>query len=208
MGPINGVAADVSMFSTSRNSNWGNNIVLSFGMDISNLGPKVSYIAGGQKYFLPTNLKMGFALTFAIDNDSEFTVTTDVNKLLVPTPPIKDSNGNIVQGKEDNRSVVSGIFGSFSDAPGGFREELNELSISPAVELLFLSKQFALRGGYFYESANKGNRQYPTAGIGYSLNKSLDFNFAYLFAAQDKSPLANTLRFSIILHSDGRKSMF
>ena len=118
-----------------------------------------------------------------------------MNKLLVPTPPIRDQNGNILSGKNDNRSVVSGIFGSFTDAPGGFKEELQEISYSPGIEYWY-NKQFALRTGYFYENPNKGNRQYLTLGAGLRY-QDFDFNFSYLIAKQDQSPLANTLRFSL-----------
>lgn len=191
----NAVAADVSYYYKSKGEQFGKNALFALGVDISNIGSKVGYTDGGQKYFLPTNLKIGVANTWDIDEYNQLTVALDLNKLLVPTPPIRDASGNIISGKDDNRSVISGIFGSFSDAPGGFSEEVKEISYSPAVEYWY-NKQFALRAGYFYENPDKGNRQYLTLGAGLKYD-SFVFDFSYLIANQDKSPLANTLRFSL-----------
>lgn len=191
----NAVAADVSMYYKSRNEQFGQDALFSFGVNISNIGSKVSYTDGGQTYFLPTNLKIGAADTWDLDEYSQLTLMLDMNKLLVPTPPIRDNNGKIIQGKDDNRSVVSGIFGSFSDAPGGFKEELQEISYATGAEYWY-NKQFAVRAGYFYENPNKGNRQYFTLGAGLKYD-DFDFNFSYLVASQEQSPLANTLRFSL-----------
>ena len=193
--PINSIASDVS-FSYNYPYNGGSS-VYSFGVDVSNIGPKVSYTANGPTYFLPTNLRMGPSLTF-IGNQAQFTMTFDLNKLLVPTPPIRDANGNIIKGENDNRSVVSGIFGSFSDAPGGFNEELKEVYGSAGLEIVLI-KALALRVGYFYEDADKGDRQYATAGIGVLLD-TFDFNASYIAATQTESPFAGSLRFSIIIH--------
>ena len=192
----NAVAADVSLYYKTKGQQFGKDALFAFGANISNIGSKVGYTDGGQKYFLPTNLRIGAANTWDLDEYNQVTVALDLNKLLVPTPPIRDaSTGAIISGKDDNRTVVSGIFGSFSDAPGGFSEELKEISYSPAVEYWY-NKQFALRAGYFYESPDKGNRQYLTLGAGLKYD-SLVFDFSYLIANQDKSPLANTLRFSL-----------
>jgi hypothetical protein len=194
----NSVAADVSMYYKNPTQVFGTDALFAFGANISNVGSKISYTDAGQKYFIPTNLKLGIANTWFLDDFNQVTFAFDVNKLLVPTPPIRDANGNIISGKDDNRSVVSGIFGSFSDAPGGFSEELQEISYSPAFEYWY-NKQFALRAGYFYENPNKGNRQYLTLGAGL---KYQDFNldFSYLIASQDKSALANTLRFTLLFN--------
>lgn len=201
--PANAIAADVSMYYKKPSQQFGSDALFAFGVDISNIGTKISYTDGGAKYFLPTNLKIGAANTWYIDNTNEFTLTLDLNKLLVPTPPIRDAEGNIIKGKDDNRSVPAGIFGSFSDAPGGFNEELREISYSPGIEYRY-NKQFALRAGYFYESPTKGNRQYVTLGAGFRYD-IFDLDFSYLVANQQKSPISNTLRFSVIVNFGAKK---
>jgi hypothetical protein len=108
----------------------GKDAELALGLNLSNIGSKMSYSEGGSKSFLPANMKLGAASTFLLDELNTFTVALDMNKLLVPTNPIRDINGNIIDGKDPDRSVPAAIFGSFSDAPGGFSEELSEISIS------------------------------------------------------------------------------
>ncbi|MES2428461.1 MAG: type IX secretion system outer membrane channel protein PorV [Bacteroidota bacterium] len=199
----NAVAADVSMYHTSSIQQFGKDATFSYGVNISNIGTKVSYSDVGPSYFLPTNLKIGAANTLNIDDFNQFTLTFDINKLLVPTPPIRDANGNVIQGHDDNVSVPAGIFGSFADAPGGFSEEIKEISFSPGIEYVY-DQQFALRGGYFYENSAKGGRQYLTLGVGlkYDVYK---FDFSYLAASQQSSPLANTLRFTLSVNFGARK---
>lgn len=196
------IAADISGYYKDDKEIFGTNATLAFGLDISNIGTKMSYTDGGPKYFLPTNMRLGGASTFHLDDYNDFTFALDLNKLLVPTPPIYDSNGRIVAGKDPNRSVPAGIFGSFSDAPGGFHEELQEVSIATGLEYWY-NHQFAVRTGYFYENPNKGNRQYLTLGLGLRYN-IVDIDFSYLVANQQKSPLANTLRFSLIFNFDDK----
>jgi len=187
----NAVAADVSLYSHSQSSSN----IFAYGVNISNIGPKVSYTGNSQQYFLPTNLRVGVANTWLLEDDSRITLTADVNKLLVPTPPIRDANGNIISGTDDNRSVVSGIFGSFSDAPGGFSEEMQEISYATGAEVWFRD-QFALRTGYFYENPNKGNRQFATFGAGIKLN-NVNIDLSYLVSVAQYNPLSNTLRFTV-----------
>jgi long-subunit fatty acid transport protein len=201
--PGNAVAADVSMYHTSSVQQFGKDATFSYGVNISNIGTKVSYSDVGPSYFLPTNLKIGVANTLNIDDFNQLTLTFDINKLLVPTPPIRDANGNIIQGHDDNVSVPAGIFGSFADAPGGFSEEIKEISFSPGIEYVY-DQQFALRGGYFYENAAKGGRQYLTLGVGLKYDV-YRFDFSYLAASQQSSPLANTLRFSLLVNFGARK---
>jgi hypothetical protein len=177
---------------------FGKDAIVSFGANIANIGTKMSYINGGPKYFLPTNMKLGTATTFVIDDYSQFTFALDFNKLLVPTQPIRDSNGAILSGNDPDRSVPAGIFGSFSDAPGGFSEEIKEVSIAAGAEYWY-NQQFALRAGYFYESPLKGDRRYLTVGAGLKYN-IFNIDFAYLLADPQKSPLANTLRFSLLFN--------
>ncbi|WCT12790.1 type IX secretion system outer membrane channel protein PorV [Mucilaginibacter jinjuensis] len=197
--PVNDIAADVSAFYQHPGEEFGKPSLFAFGVNISNIGPKISYTSGGQNLYLPTNLKIGAANTLNIDEYSQFTFTLDINKLLVPTTTY-DASGNITSG---DKSVPAAIFGSFGDAPGGFSEELKEISYSPGVEYWY-NKQFALRAGYFYENPSKGDRQYLTLGAGLKYD-IFDIDFAYLAASQQKSPLANTLRFSVLINFESGK---
>lgn len=187
--PGTALAADVSGYFRKETILLGSDARFALGLNISNIGNKINYTDGGKKIFLPTNLKLGTATTF-LNGLNEFTVALDINKLLVPTP---DTDGNV-----PDKSVPAGIFGSFADAPGGFSEELKEINYALGMEYWY-NKQFALRGGYFYESPDKGDRQYLTLGAGLRYNV-FNLDFAYLLASQQKSPLANTLRFSLVFN--------
>ncbi|RFZ81681.1 hypothetical protein DYU05_17810 [Mucilaginibacter terrenus] len=191
-GPGNAVSAGVSMF---YSKNYGDSSTFAFGAHISNIGSKISYSDGGTKYFLPTNLKLGVANTWRLNGLSKFTLAFDINKLLVPTPPIRDADGKIISGHDDNVSVPAGIFQSFGDAPGGFSEELKEISFSPGAEYWY-NEMVAIRAGYFYENPAKGGRHYATLGVGLKYDV-FTFDFSYLAASQQNSPLANTLRFTL-----------
>lgn len=185
--PATALAADISAYYKSdRKPLFGKEATLALGLNISNIGTKIGYSDSSPKYFLPTNLRLGGASTFHVDEYNDFTVTLDLNKLLVPSEP------------NSTKSVPAGIFGSFTDAPGGFSEELQEISYAPGIEYWY-NKQFALRAGYFYENPNKGNRQYLTLGAGLRYN-IVNIDFSYIIANQQKSPLANTLRFSLIFN--------
>lgn len=192
------LAVDVSAYFKKQAYLLGHDAILAAGMNISNIGTKMSYSDAGQDYFLPTNLKIGGAATFILDDENEITAALDFNKLLVPTQPIYNADGTILSGKDPNRSVPSGIFGSFSDAPGGASEEFKEINISSGLEYWYV-KKFALRAGYFYENPNKGDRRYFTMGTGVRY-QSLELNFSYLLATSQQSPLANTIRFSLLFN--------
>lgn len=181
------------------------------GMNISNVGTKISYTADDIRDFLPMNLKVGGRYTRNIDQYNSFSVSFDINKLLVPTPPVyaidslsggpaEDVNGNYIieAGRDPNVSVISGLFQSFGDAPGGLSEEWRELMYSVGFEYWY-QNQFAFRGGYFHEHATKGNRKYFTLGAGLKMNV-FALDFAYLITASPdvKSPLENTMRFGLI----------
>jgi hypothetical protein len=200
----NAVAAGVSLYYTKKMQEFGTDATFSFGTNISNIGTKISYSNDGTKYFLPANLKIGAANTINLDDYNQLTFTVDFNKLLVPTPPITDSNGNIIKGQSDNVSVPAGIFGSFTDAPGGFTQELQQITISPGLEYWY-NQLFALRAGYFYENQNNGGSHYLTFGAGFKYD-IFNFDFSYLAATQQNSPLANTLRFSLIATFGGTKN--
>ncbi|HEX7367710.1 MAG TPA: type IX secretion system outer membrane channel protein PorV [Pelobium sp.] len=186
--PGTSVAADVSAFYTTESSLFSKNATISAGLDISNIGTKMSYSDGGPKYFLPTNMRLGGSATVHADDFNDFSFSLDLNKLLVPSNATADAS----------KSVPAGIFGSFTDAPGGAKEELQEVSIATGAEYWY-NKQFAIRAGYFYENPNKGNRQYLTLGLGLRYN-IVDLDFSYLLANQQTSPLANTLRFSLLFN--------
>lgn len=199
----NAVAVDVSGLYKTESSLFDKPAILSAGANISNIGTKMSYSDGGQNFFLPTNLKIGGASTIMLDDYNTFTFALDFNKLLVPTQPIYDANNNIVSGKDPNRSVPAGIFGSFSDAPAGLSEELKEVGISTGVEYWY-NQQFAVRAGYNYQSPMKGDSRYFTMGLGLKYNV-FNIDFSYLLANAQTSPLANTLRFGLLFNFSDRK---
>lgn len=197
------VAIDVSGLYKTSTTMFGKQAVLSAGANISNIGTKMSYSDGGENFFLPTNLKLGGASTIVVDDYSTFTLALDFNKLLVPTQPIYDLNSNIISGKDPNRSVPAGIFGSFSDAPGGLSEELREVGISTGLEYWY-NQQFALRAGYNYQNPLKGDSRYFTLGLGLKYNV-FNIDFSYLLASAQTSPLANTLRFGLLFNFGDKK---
>ena len=174
------------------------------GFNISNIGNKISYTDGGEEFFLPANGRLGANLFMELDDYNTVSFAFDINKLLVPTPPKYDSLAtvpgpeNIISGKDPNVGVLQGIFQSFSDAPGGFQEELNELMYSVGAEYWYMN-QFAFRGGYFHEHETKGARKYFTVGVGLKMNVfSLDMAFLLPATRGIRSPLANTLRFTLL----------
>jgi len=169
------------------------------GINISNIGAKMSYSDfTGEKDFIPTNLKLGQATKLHLDDYNSLTLVTDLNKLLVPTPQY-DDQGNRIPSDE---SVASGIFNSFSDAPRGFEEELEEIAYSVGLEYWY-EDLIAFRAGYFYEHPNKGDRQYFTAGFGLRLNV-FGLDASYLIANRN-NPLANTFRFTLFFNFDAFK---
>jgi hypothetical protein len=212
----NAVAADISGFYQGDEKEIsGKKSILRYGINISNIGTKISYSDIGTRDFLPINLKLGSSMHMQLDEYNEVQFTLDFNKLLVPTPPIyktdsaghpvKDGQGHqiILHGKDPNREVVSGIIGSFSDAPGGYKEELKEINIGGGFEYWY-AKQFALRGGYFSESSTKGGRKYITVGLGVKYTV-FGLDFAYLIPIQQRNPLQNTLRFTLLFDFDAFK---
>lgn len=177
---------------------------LNFGAVLSNVGSKISYTST-RRDFIPINLGLGGAYTYQADAYNAITIALDINKLLVPTP--LDSNTEATDPTADyyipEKSVVSGMLGSFGDAPGGFREELREYQISVGAEYWY-QQQFAVRAGYFYENKYKGDRQYFTVGLGVRYNV-FNLNFAYLIPSGNglnRNPLSNTLRFSLLFEFD------
>lgn len=200
----NSYAADVGFYLYNEfRANRKDNI-FSAGINIQNIGAKISYTDGEVKDFIPTTLKLGAAYTTELDDYNSFTFAIEANKLLVPTPP-KDTigigDGTIgVGGINSDVGVIAGIFQSFGDAPGGLTEELQEINLSAGVEYWY-NRQFALRAGYFYEHENKGNRKFLTAGAGLRLNV-FALDFSYLLPTQRNHPLENTLRFTLSFDVD------
>jgi hypothetical protein len=205
--PGNSVAADVSGYYQSDEKEInGKKSIWRFGANISNIGAKISYSDRGERDFIPINLRLGSSLHMQLDDYNEISFLMDLNKLLVPTPPKYDTlNGKvvIVAGKDPHRPLVSGMLGSFTDAPGGFREELNEINIGGGFEYWY-AKQFALRGGYFYEPSSKGGRKFITFGLGVKYNV-FGLDFAYLVPTEQRHPLQNTLRFTLLFDFDAFK---
>lgn len=201
-------AADISAFykKETRDDVSGKGIGLAFGGMISNLGGRISY-GGEQRYFIPTNLRLGTAVTYYADQLSKFNFVLDVNKLMVPTPPtygnpVTNPNGTVTRpvlaGKDPNRNYFSAVFGSFGDAPGGFNEELQEINIATGIEYWY-NDLFAARAGYYNEPNAKGGRKYFTAGIGLKLQQRFGIDFSYLMPIKQGSPLANTFRLSLVV---------
>jgi hypothetical protein len=172
---------------------------LGAGINISNIGGKISYTDGETKDFIPANMKLGVSYTTEMDKYNTITFALDANKLLVPTP-VRSDTADIITGLGANKSVIAGIFSSFSDAPGGMSEELKEVTLSLGAEYWY-NKQFALRAGYFYEDASKGNRKFFTAGAGLKMNV-FALDFSYLLPVAQNNPLANTLRFTLSFDFD------
>jgi hypothetical protein len=188
-------AADISGYYQDNITVFDKDGLLAFGLNFSNIGSKMSYSDSKTSDFIPMNMRLGTAGTINLDSYNKITLTLDLNKLLVPTPPKYNANMEIIDGKDPNVSVPVAIFQSFADAPGGFKEELQEITCSYGAEYWY-NDQFAVRGGYFHENENKGNRKYFTAGAGIRLNV-FTFDFSYLMPLAQNHPLARTLRFSI-----------
>lgn len=207
--PGRSFAVDVSGFYTNDDVELGGiPAVWNFGFNVSNIGAKMRYTNTDQRDFIPTNLRLGTAFVLNLDDYNDLGFTVDFNKLLVPTPPIYDNDENIIAGKDPNVGTATGIVQSFTDAPGNynpeteqvesgsvFREELREVNIGGGFEYWY-DKQFAFRTGYFYEHFSKGNRQFITLGAGLRY-QVLTIDISYLISTTQQNPLANTLRFSL-----------
>ena len=185
---------------------------LGLGLNISNIGSKISFGGDNNSEFIPTNLRLGASLMVPIDEYNRFTITADANKLLVPTYPKQnegESTEDYQQRVEDeyyNTSSISGMFKSFGDAPGGFKEELEEINWSVGAEYVYNDK-FSVRAGYHHESENKGNRKYFTVGAGFRMS-AFTLDCGYVIATAKSNPLDQTLRFTLGFDMDGLKDLF
>ncbi|MEN8816164.1 MAG: type IX secretion system outer membrane channel protein PorV [Nonlabens sp.] len=195
----NSFAVDVSGYYQSEENAYDNfNGRWRAGFNISNIGPKITYDAGGQENFIPTNLALGGGFDFILnDGFSKIGVTAEVNKLLVPTPPLRDdTTGEILEGEDNDVTFISGIFQSFGDAPGGFSEELREFTWALGAEYTY-NDAFAFRLGYFNEADDKGARQFLSLGTGFEFSQ-IAIDLSYLFStSRVNSPLEGTLRFGL-----------
>lgn len=207
--PGNAIAVDLGAYYTRDVSIGTADYNLSFGAAVSNIGNKINYTKADQADFLPTNLKIGAAITRELDAYNKFTLTVDANKLLVPTPYYIDGaqpNDPAVVAKNNeiaNKGIVSGIFGSFNDAPGGFKEELREINLSAGAEYWY-NDLLAARVGYFYENPKKGDRQYLCLGLGLRY-QVFGADAAYLVPNSQANPLANTIRVSLHFNFNGNQ---
>ena len=194
------IAADIAGYYTKAIRISGQDLDLAIGGNISNIGNKISYTETAVRDFIPINLRLGTALGTDFDDYNKMSFAFDINKLLVPTPPQYTIDGEIVAGKSPDVSVVSGIFQSFGDAPGGFSEEMREINYSVGTEYWY-ADQFAIRAGYFFEHDTKGGRKFFTFGSGIKYNV-FALDFSYLInasrAINGNNPLANTMRFTLV----------
>lgn len=207
-------AADISGYYTFYPIVGRNECQWSWGWNISNIGTKIDYNNGEDPAFLPTNLRLGTTFLFPLADYHNLAISLDLNKLLVPTRPRESDYSDDAEGERQylealqewqDMSPISGIFKSFSDAPGGMKEELREITYSLGAEYSY-NQQFFLRAGYYHESQFKGNRQYFGIGAGFSLNV-LRLDASYMIATAQQSPLDQTLRFSLSFDMDGLREL-
>ena len=213
------VAADIAVYYT-RPVYWFNSVGADFswGVSINNIGSKMNYNeASLEKDFIPTNLRLGPTLKLNIDDYHSLAFSLDINKLLVPTPPVyltdsvsgavvfEDGEPVIAAGKDNNVGPVQGMIQSFYDAPGGFSEEIKEFTLGVGAEYWY-NNIFTVRTGFFHEAKMKGNRRYLTFGAGLHYNV-FNIDVSYLVpvnntATSGSNPLESTLRFSLTFNLD------
>jgi hypothetical protein len=210
--PASAFAADLSMYYNKYLMLGNRESQIGLGMNISNIGSKISFFGDDESQFLPANLRLGASLMIPVDEYNRFTLTADANKLLVPTVPAQEegeSNTDYqdrVRREYSDISAISGVFKSFSDAPGGFKEEMEEIQWSVGAEYIY-HDQFSLRAGYHHQAESKGNLKYFTVGGGFRMNVfSLDVG--YVISTARSNPLDQTLRFTLAFDMDGIKDLF
>lgn len=210
--PGNAFAADIAAYYQNYINIGQRECQLGVGLNVSNIGSKITFGGDDNSEFIPTNLRLGVSLMVPIDEYNKFTIAADANKLLVPTYPQKkeeESDEDFEVRKQKDYydvSSISGIFKSFTDAPGGFKEEMQEVNWSVGGEYTYNDK-FSVRAGYHHESENKGNRKYFTVGAGFKMNVfSLDAG--YVIATAKSNPLDQTMRFTLTFDMDGIKDLF
>lgn len=210
--PASAFAADIAAYYQSYINIGQRECQLGIGLNISNIGSKIKFSGKEYSEFLPANLRLGASLMIPIDEYNRLTIAADANKLLVPTVP-KQEEGEDNSEYEDrvhreynDISAIRGIFKSFGDAPGGFKEELQEIYYGVGAEYTYNDK-FSLRAGYHHEAENKGNRKYFTVGAGFKMSV-FQLDAGYVVATAKSNPLDQTLRFSLTFDMDGIKDLF
>lgn len=210
--PGSAFAADIACYYNNYINIGERECQLGIGLNISNIGSKITFGGSENSEFIPTNMRLGAALMVPIDEYNRFTIAADANKLLVPTYPKQEEGESTedyqqrVQKDYYDVSSIAGIFKSFGDAPGGFKEELQEISWSLGAEYVYNDK-FTLRAGYHHESENKGNRKYFTVGAGFRMS-AFSLDCGYVIATAKSNPLDQTLRFTLSFDMDGIKDLF
>ena len=210
--PGSAFAADLALYYQNYLNIGQRECQLGVGMNISNIGSKITMGEDANSEFIPTNLRLGASLMIPVDEYNRFTIAADANKLLVPTYPHQNEGESTedyqrrVQKDYYDVSSIGGIFKSFGDAPGGFKEELDEISLSVGAEYVY-HDQFSVRAGYHHESANKGNRKYFTVGAGFKMS-AFTLDAGYVIATAKSNPLDQTMRFSLTFDMDGLKDLF
>ena len=210
--PGSAFAADIAAYYQNYVDIGQRECQLGIGLNLSNIGSKINFGSTDNSEFIPTNMRLGASLMIPVDEFNRFTIAADANKLLVPTRPIqKDGESKVdydtrLQRDYYDVSSIGGIFKSFSDAPGGLKEELQEVSWSLGGEYIYNDK-FALRAGYHHESETKGNRKYFTVGAGFKMS-AFSLDAGYVIATAKSNPLDQTLRFTLTFDMDGIKDLF
>lgn len=210
--PGSAFAADIACYYNDYINIGARECQLGIGLNISNIGSKITFGGDDNSEFIPTNMRLGLALMVPIDEFNRFTIAADANKLLVPTYPKQEEGESTedyqqrVQKEYYDVSSISGIFKSFGDAPGGFKEELQEINWSVGAEYVYNDK-FTLRAGYHHESENKGNRKYFTVGAGFRMS-AFSLDCGYVIATAKSNLLDQTLRFTLGFDMDGIKDLF
>ena len=210
--PGSAFAADLAMYYQNYLNIGSRECQIGLGLNVSNIGSKISFGGSDNSEFIPTNMRLGLSLMVPVDEYNRFTIAADANKLLVPTYP-KQEDGESTEAYQERLqkdyydvSSIGGMFKSFTDAPNGASEELKEIQLSVGAEYVY-HDQFSIRAGYHHESAEKGNRKYFTVGAGFKMNVfSLDAG--YVIATAKSNPLDQTLRFSLSFDMDGIKDLF
>ena len=210
--PASAFAADLAMYYNNYFNMGNRECQLGLGMNISNIGSKISFFGDERSQFIPANMRIGASVLIPVDEYNRFAISADANKLLVPTVPKQEEGESAADYQQrvieeySDVGAISGIFKSFGDAPGGFKEELEEIQWSVGAEYVY-HDQFSLRAGYHHESENKGNRKYFTVGGGFKMNVfSLDVG--YVISTAQSNPLDQTLRFTLAFDMDGIKDLF
>ena len=210
--PGSAFAADIACYYNDYIMIGERECQLGLGLNISNIGSKITFGGDDNSEFIPANMRIGAALMVPIDEYNRFTIAADANKLLVPTYPLQEDGESTedyqqrVQEDYYDISSIAGIFKSFGDAPGGFKEELQEIRWSVGAEYVYNDK-FSLRAGYHHESENKGNRKYFTFGAGFRMS-AFSLDCGYVWATAKSNPLDQTLRFTLSFDMDGIKDLF